>query len=597
VDPLTVVLEQTEGSPAAVQEPPHDIVSLNDDSSTLETVALTDNAVSTKRTRTANRQLNEYQTYAMKTSMPDTPRNDIPINQALQSAEGEEWWTAIMAELDGLYKLEVGFEILFENIPPSCRILDTKFILKNKKNALNVITKKKARLVVFGNREQLDSDTNLFSPTANDKSVKLFFALCAYLGLKIIGYDVYLAFLYAFTPRDIVVRLPKQILKDNQRIYWKLNKTLYGLKDSPRIFNQELTALLLSGLFRQSCGDPCIFFKGNIREESFILAVVIVDDLSAGSKSPNAILQLRLLLSSKYTITESASIESFVGIHVSYNRDNSITLSMPGQISKLCSKYLTEADAPLDTPMISNFDDDFQNDSPLCDPEDYNRRIGELIFILKVRIDICFSISRLAHRRVQPTIRDIAATKHMYRYLLGTLNHGITYHMSTNNNKFVLQLMTWVDAAFNVYHDGKSQIGFCLSLGPDTGMLYASSAKTKTVPLSSTEAEADAMVELTKNVIWYYMVLKEIGFDTSNPATVFEDNGSLISLVKHYSGNHKRVKHFLLQINFLIESANNRIIAPVKIPGPDNCADMLTKPKGFTAFQPQKEQILGKRII
>ncbi len=75
------------------------------------------------------------------------------------------------------------------------------------------------------------------------------------------GFDVFLAFLYALTTRDIVVRLPKQILKDGQRIYWKLNKTLYGLKDSPRIFNQELTRLLLSGEFRQSIGDPCIFFK------------------------------------------------------------------------------------------------------------------------------------------------------------------------------------------------------------------------------------------------------------------------------------------------------------------------------------------------
>jgi hypothetical protein len=165
--------------------------------------------------------------------------------------------------------------------------------------------------------------------------------------------------------------------------------------------------------------------------------------MSAGSKSSDSIQQLRLLLSSKYTITESSSLESFVGIHVSYNRDNSITLSMPGQISKLCSKYLTSADMPLDTPMITNFDDDYQNDSPLCDPTDYNCRIGELIFILKVRIDICFSISRLSHRRVQPTLRDLAATKHMYRYLLGTLHHGITYHASTSNNKFVLQLMAW----------------------------------------------------------------------------------------------------------------------------------------------------------
>ena len=95
--------------------------------------------------------------------------------------------------------------------------------------------------------------------------------------------------------------------------------------------------------------------------------------------------------------------------------EKSITLSMPGQISKVCSKYLTEADTLLSTPMITNFNDDFQNASPLCDPVDYNCRIGELIFILKLRIDICFAISRLSHRKVKPTVRDITATNHMYR--------------------------------------------------------------------------------------------------------------------------------------------------------------------------------------
>ena len=250
--------------------------------------------------------------------------------------------------------------------------------------------------------------------------------------------------------------------------------------------------------------------------------------------------------------------------------------------------------------MITSFSDEFQDDSPPCDLQDYNSRIGELIFTIKVRIDLCFPLSRLSHRRVKPTLRDLAATKHMYRYLLGTMSHGITYHPSTDQNKFVLQLMCWVDAAFNVYHDSKSQLGFCLSIGnnPDTGMLYATSTKSKTVPLSSTEAETNAMVELTKSVVWYFTVLHDIGFDTTtNAAKVHEDNEPLITLVKHFSGNHKRVKHFMLQINYLIDQANQGVIAPVKIPGPENCADMLTKPKGFTTFAPQRDQILGKRNI
>ena len=126
-------------------------------------------------------------------------------------------------------------------------------------------------------------------------------------------------------------------------------------------------------------------------------------------------------------------------------------------------------------------------------------------------------------------------------------------------------------------------------------MLYASSSRSKTVSLSSTEAEADAMVDLTKHVIWYYTLLQEIGFDVSNPAWLGEDNASLITLVRHYSGNHKRVKHFLMKINFLIEHVNKNVINPVHVSSADNCADLLTKPLGPTQFKPHQIKILGKR--
>ena len=78
-------------------------------------------------------------------------------------------------------------------------------------------------------------------------------------------------------------------------------------------------------------------------------------------------------------------------------------------------------------------------------------------------------------------------------------------------------------------------------------------AQISPAALSSTEAETDAMVELTKNVIWFTMLLNELGFILAGAAPVNEDNASLITLVKNFTGNHKRVKHFLMKINYLIE--------------------------------------------
>jgi len=122
-------------------------------------------------------------------------------------------------------------------------------------------------------------------------------------------------------------------------------------------------------------------------------------------------------------------------------------------------------------------------------------------------------------------------------------------------------------------------------------------AQISPAALSSTEAETDAMVELTKNVIWFTMLLNELGFILAGPSLVNEDNASLITLVKNFSGNHKRVKHFLMKINYLIEQVQAKVIAPVKINGLENCADALTKPLGPRQFKPHAEQMLGKHTM
>ena len=261
-----------------------------------------DTDAQTKRTRIPNRQLNDFHTFAMRTSVPDTSPTPMTAYQALKTDQAEEWWQAMINEIEGLVSLNVGDEITMENILSEWTVLDSKFTCKSKLDALGKVIKKKARLVTFGDQEVLPPNTNLFSPTANDKSVKLFFALCAYLGLKIVGFDVYLAFLYPLIRRHIVVRLPKQIMRNGTRIYWKLNKTLYGLKDSPRIFNEEMTALLRSNGYIQCSGDPCIFFMGQIKDQNFIIMVLIVDDFAAAAYLDDSISRLRVLLKSKYTI-------------------------------------------------------------------------------------------------------------------------------------------------------------------------------------------------------------------------------------------------------------------------------------------------------
>lgn len=231
----------------------------------------------------------------------------------MQKQDADRWWSAVLEELDGLQDLEVGVPILYEYISSEYEVVDTKFVLKEKVDALGNPTKYKARLVGLGNQDCLGPDVNLYSPTANDKSVKLFFAICAYLGLSIVGLDIWKAFITAVICRKVVIQLPKQIQQDGRSIYWRLKKTLYGLSDSPRIFNEELSGLLISYRYIQCSADKCVFFKGSAQGD-IILMVLIVDDFAVVFNSDVLFEELRTALKTKYTITESLSLKSFIVI-------------------------------------------------------------------------------------------------------------------------------------------------------------------------------------------------------------------------------------------------------------------------------------------
>jgi hypothetical protein len=151
-----------------------------------------------------------------------------------------------------------------------------------------------------------------------------------------------------------------------------------------------------------------------------------------------------------------------------------------------------------------------------------------------------------------------------------------------------------VDASYASHADLKSHTGYCFSLsdGPG-GMFFARTVKQTNVTLSSTECENCAAVEATKEVLWFRQILSELGFQQEEPTVVHEDSASMIALAEAFSGNHKRVKHYMVRINFLIEQVKNKVIKMKHVSSEANVADILTKPLGPCDFIRLRELLLG----
>jgi hypothetical protein len=117
-----------------------------------------------------------------------------------------------------------------------------------------------------------------YAPMVQWTTIWLMFILKVLLGLKSKQGDVTCAFLHAdLEPGETVyVDMPlgfNSKSKNGKRQVLKLNKTLYGLRQSPRAFWKYITKKLKKCGLKQSKFDPCLFVGPDV------MGIVYVDNL------------------------------------------------------------------------------------------------------------------------------------------------------------------------------------------------------------------------------------------------------------------------------------------------------------------------------
>jgi hypothetical protein len=102
------------------------------------------------------------------------------------------------------------------------------------------------------------------------------------------------------------------------------------------------------------------------------------------------------------------------------------------------------------------------------------------------------------------------------------------------------------------------------------------SKASKSVTLSSTEAEYVALSEITKEIMFVKQVLETMNITIKLPITVRVDNVGAIYLSNNFSLG-QRTKHIDIRHHFVREFVEDGIIKTLFIPTNDNDADIFTK--------------------
>ena len=147
--------------------------------------------------------------------------------------------------------------------PEGKQTVGGRWVYAVKESADRTLTHK-ARYVAKGYSQTENSDYfETDAPTTQMTSVRVLMQLAAKLDLTVHQLDVKTAYLNA--PIDCEIYLEQaegyEVPGKDKKLVYKLNKSLYGLKQSGRNWNSVLNNELINNGFKQSLADPCMYVK------------------------------------------------------------------------------------------------------------------------------------------------------------------------------------------------------------------------------------------------------------------------------------------------------------------------------------------------
>ena len=121
-------------------------------------------------------------------------------------------------------------------------------------------------------------------------------------------------------------------------LYWKLKKSVYGLKQSARMWNRNLHDWLVSDGFTRCESDHAVYVKRTTDGEIMYL-LTHVDDTVITSNRTDYVQQFKARVAMTFKITDLGPISSLLGMHITRNRaERSMTIDQTAYIQAVLNK-------------------------------------------------------------------------------------------------------------------------------------------------------------------------------------------------------------------------------------------------------------------
>ncbi|CAJ2671969.1 unnamed protein product [Trifolium pratense] len=307
------------------------------------------------------------------------------------------------------------------------------------------IERYKARLVAKGFTQTYGIDySETFALVAKLNTVRILLSVAANLDWPLHQLDVKNAFLNGDLEEEVYMDIPPGFEDRFGSNVCKLNKSLYGLKQSPRAWFEKFTQSMK---------------KQGVKEK----------------------------LAADFEIKDLGSMRYFLGMEVARSKDG-IVVSQQKYIIDLLKETGMSGCRPADTPMDPNAKLWEKGNVPV-DTGRYQRLVGKLIYLSHTRPDIAFSVSVVSQFMHSPFEEHLEAVYRILRYLKATPRKGLFFRKTNERNVSIFTDADWAGSIT----DRRSTSGYCAYVWGN--LVTWRSKKQGVVARSSAEAEFRAMAQ------------------------------------------------------------------------------------------------------
>ncbi|KYK57498.1 reverse transcriptase family protein [Drechmeria coniospora] len=441
----------------------------------------------------------------------------------------------------------------------------------------------KARICVRGDLQSECSDEQTYAAILAARTLRTILSIAAKHDLDIRQFDVANAFLNTTLDgkSPIYVDLPKGYVElgflhndEDPTMVAQLNKALYGLRESPLLWYNEISQTLKAQGLLRSAEEPCVFTNGTV------LILVYVNDILALSPKGYSVDNLVAYWKGKYELREEPDLCWYLGIRIIRDRPRrTIYLCYDAYIEKTARKFNLADDLanPPAIPIPAVPLTKYEGQATRQEIKAMQERVGSIMYTaVTARPDVAYAASQLSRFLTNPSPKHFEAANQCIQYLYSTRHLAIEYNGRIHGEALVIAS----DASFaDDPESRRSSQGYIIMLYG--GPIVWKASLQDTVTTSTTEAELLALERATKESYALERLLQGISADLG-PLKLFCDNLQTIRLVVEEGRISTKLRHVDIQNMWLKQEYSKGRFLIEYMPTNTMPADGLTKalPRG-----------------